>query len=249
MTPDDAWLPDDDALEDVHALVGELVGELESGRRELRRLHAAFDDIDTREKEFTLPLVHASFMIPDDDDDDTITELGRLNRRLAIENACLIEDNAHLAAVARDHDAALQIVMNKFRQAAHEIQRSKLGMQRKYEKLLEEERLKLEKILAENATLQTRLARLGALVAEAFESQSDLETDILIESLEGENRGLREMMGAATGSTLPPGVDGRDTEGDALRFERLIKLVRRHSKNRAHAREAVEHEDVPQEDA
>jgi hypothetical protein len=48
--------------------------------------------------------------------------------------------------------------------------------------------------------LQSHLSNLGNLVREAYNAQSDTETDILINSLITENQGLRQMLKIADGT-------------------------------------------------
>lgn len=71
-------------------------------------------------------------------------------------------------------------------------------------------------VLSENALLQTHLSNLGNLVREAYDAQSDLETDILVESLVVENQGLRQMLKIADGT----GFSTSSSEKNVVREEK-----------------------------
>ncbi|CAG8803305.1 28069_t:CDS:1, partial [Racocetra persica] len=52
-------------------------------------------------------------------------------------------------------------------------------------------------VLSENVTLQSYISNISSLVREAYDAQTDLDTDILIESLKVENQGLKQMLNIA----------------------------------------------------
>jgi len=104
----------------------------------------------------------------------------------------------------------LQLVMDKFRVQAYKMQQSKIGMQREYETLIEEERAITAHVLSDNTALQSHIVNIGNMVRQAFDAQSDMETDILVESLCVENQGLREMLDIANGPDL---LQEEKTEG------------------------------------
>ncbi|GES90698.1 hypothetical protein GLOIN_2v1569824 [Rhizophagus clarus] len=131
---------------------------------------------------------------------DTGTEIERQNAQLIYQNQSLNEENAALTAIVKEYEQSLKTIMMKFRYQAYEIQQSKLEMQRSYEILLEEQRATTAQVLSENALLQSHLSNLGNLVREAYNAQSDSETDILVNSLITENQGLRQMLKIANGT-------------------------------------------------
>ncbi|KAG9298760.1 hypothetical protein G9A89_012828 [Geosiphon pyriformis] len=194
MTPDNSStiIADEEALSRTWQLVSELCSQLANNRNQIQSLEQQVTELQNRANEFTGPLIRASIRAPPFESGSS--EIERQNLRLIYENQQLNEENAALSLLVKEYETTLQVVMSKFRIQAHEIQQSKLQMQREYEIMLEEETQKTSKASLENAELHSHLSIIGTLVRQAYDFQSDLDTEILLQSLCIENQGLREML-------------------------------------------------------
>ncbi|KAF9397980.1 hypothetical protein BGX21_008304 [Mortierella sp. AD011] len=99
---------------------------------------------------------------------------------LRIANERLMEENSQLQEQLREYERWMEYIMTKFR------------LQNELAKQLQ----------AENALLQSRLSDVGA-VARKVVNEEYYNTESIIETLEIENQGLREMLGVATDSFGP----------------------------------------------
>ncbi|RIA87666.1 hypothetical protein C1645_827452 [Glomus cerebriforme] len=201
MTPD---LTNNEENPRLRNLAHELCNQLASNREKTRLYKKQISELKGRAEEFDGHLYRPNYRGPPF---DTGTEIERQNAQLIYENQLLNEENVALTAIVKEYEQSLKTIMMKFRYQAYEIQQSKLEMQRNYEILLEEQRATTAQVLSENVLLQSHLSNLGNLVREAYDAQSDSETDILVNSLVIENQGLRQMLKIAdgTGSTLSSG--------------------------------------------
>ncbi|CAJ0907221.1 2341_t:CDS:2, partial [Entrophospora sp. SA101] len=139
------------------------------------------------------------------------TELERQNAFLTFENQQLNEENSELSLIIKEYENTLQIIMNKFRSQSYEVQQNKLELKQHYESLLNEEKSQKEQIISENVSLQTHISTISSLVRQAYDAQSDLENDILLESLIIENQGLRQMLSIAEGIGLQKEENNNNT--------------------------------------
>ncbi|CAI2171775.1 4878_t:CDS:2 [Funneliformis geosporum] len=190
MTPDLTSGSEEDPR--IRRIVHELCNQLAYNREQTRQLQKQSSELKGRVEEYNGSLFRPNYR-----------DIERQNAQLIYENHILNEENAELTAMVKDYEQSLKTIMMRFRYQAYEIQQSKLDMQRNYEILLEEQRSTTAQVLSENASLQTHLSNLGNLVREAHNAHSDLETDILLESLVIENQGLRQMLEIANGIGLP----------------------------------------------
>ncbi|CAG8444144.1 14351_t:CDS:2 [Ambispora leptoticha] len=217
MTPDNTsnMIADEETLNRTWHLVAELCAQLANNREQIKSLEQQVVELQNRADGFTGPLIRASIrgksmrnflsisvskLAPPFE--SGTSEIERQNVRLIYENQQLNEENASLSSLVKEYETTLQVMMSKFRVQAHEIQQSKLQMQREYESLLEEERKKNAQISLENMQLHSHLSAIGNLVRQAYDVQTDLDTEILLESLCIENLGLREMLGIDPDNTL-----------------------------------------------
>ncbi|CAG8563837.1 2017_t:CDS:10 [Ambispora gerdemannii] len=192
-------ITDEETLNRTWNLVAELCTQLASNREQIQSLEQQVIELQNRADEFTGPLIRASIRAPPFE--SGTSEIERQNVRLIYENQQLNEENASLSSLVKEYETTLQVMMSKFRLQAHEIQQSKLQMQREYESLLEKERRKNAQISLENVQLHLHLTAVGNLVRQAYDVQTDLDTEILLESLCIENLGLREMLGIDPNNT------------------------------------------------
>ncbi|GBC08093.1 hypothetical protein RclHR1_00790043 [Rhizophagus clarus] len=194
MTPD---LTNNEENTRLRNIAHELCNQLAINREQTKLYKKQISELKGRAEECGGPLYRQNYRGPPF---DTGTEIERQNAQLIYQNQSLNEENAALTAIVKEYEQSLKTIMMKFRYQAYEIQQSKLEMQRSYEILLEEQRATTAQVLSENALLQSHLSNLGNLVREAYNAQSDSETDILVNSLITENQGLRQMLKIANGT-------------------------------------------------
>ncbi|CAG8659936.1 22138_t:CDS:2 [Cetraspora pellucida] len=193
MTPDMAPSSSEEDPR-LRKLTQELCSQLAVNREQVRRLQQQVDELKSRAERYEGPLNRSNYKGPTF---EAGTDIERQNAQLIYENRQLNEENSELLSIIKEYETTLQIVMMKFRIQSCEIQRSKLDMQRDYEALLDEERATTSQVLSENVTLQSYISNISSLVREAYDAQTDLDTDILIESLKVENQGLKQMLNIA----------------------------------------------------
>ncbi|CAG8456967.1 17517_t:CDS:2 [Acaulospora morrowiae] len=185
----------------LRKLAQELCSQLAINREQVRKLQLQIDEIKSRTEGSDGSLNRPNFRAPPF---ESGTDLERQNALLIFENQQLNEENSELLAIIKEYETTLQVMMNKFRVQAYEIQQSKFDMQRDYEALLEEERRAKSQVLVEHASLLSQISKVGSIVREAYDAQTNIDTDILVESLYIENQGLRQLLRIADGSELPP---------------------------------------------
>ncbi|KAF9583824.1 hypothetical protein BGW38_008397 [Lunasporangiospora selenospora] len=118
-------------------------------------------------------------------------EYADLNLRIA--NERLVEENTQLQEQVREYEKCLEFIMAKFR-------------------LQNELAVRLQQ---ENTVLQARLVDVGAVARKAI-SDEYYNTEAIIETLEIENQGLRELLGVATEG--PVGALGARQPGNRVSF-------------------------------
>ncbi|KAG0342271.1 hypothetical protein BG004_005709, partial [Podila humilis] len=99
---------------------------------------------------------------------------------LRIANERLVEENSQLQEQVKEYERWMEFIMAKFR-------------------LQNELAMRLQE---ENAMLQARLADVGVMARKVI-NDDYYNTEVIIESLEMENQGLREMLGVASDTVLP----------------------------------------------
>ncbi|KAG0213625.1 hypothetical protein B0O80DRAFT_500163 [Mortierella sp. GBAus27b] len=144
--------------------------------------------------------------------------------QLRLENERLREENLQLQEQLREYERWMEFIMGKFRlQNLAMAQCRKESMEEAY-KVAEQGGEAAMRLQEENALLQSRLADLSAVARKAI-NEEYYTTETVIESLETENRCLREMLGLAEGGNgafmgrFSFHVDEDDDE-DALRRHR-----------------------------
>lgn len=148
--------------------------------------------------------------------------------QLRLENERLREENLQLQEQLREYERWMEFIMGKFRlQNLAMAQCRKESMEEAY-KVAEQGGEAAMRLQEENALLQSRLADLSAVARKAI-NEEYYTTETVIESLETENRCLREMLGLAEGGNgafmgrFSFHVDEDDDE-DALRRHRRNRV-------------------------
>ncbi|CAG8750819.1 1983_t:CDS:2, partial [Dentiscutata heterogama] len=152
----------------LRKLTQELCSQLAVNREQVRRLQQQVDELKSRAEKYEGPLNRSNYKGPPF---EAGTDIERQNAQLIYENRQLNEENSELLSIIKEYETTLQIVMKKFR-----IQ---------------------SVMISENVTLQSYISNISSLVREAYNAQTDLDTDILIESLKVENQGLKQMLNIA----------------------------------------------------
>ncbi|CAG8495889.1 2450_t:CDS:2 [Gigaspora margarita] len=171
MTPDMAPSSSEEDPR-LRKLTQELCSQLAVNREQVRRLQQQVDELKSRAEKYESPLNRSNYKGPPF---EAGTDIERQNAQLIYENRQLNEENSELLSIIKEYETTLQIVMKKFR-----IQSATTSQ-----------------VLSENVTLQSYISSISSLVREAYNAQTDLDTDILIESLKVENQGLKQMLNIA----------------------------------------------------
>ncbi|KAI1318936.1 hypothetical protein EDD11_005370 [Mortierella claussenii] len=129
---------------------------------------------------------------------------------LKIANERLKEENSQLQEQLREYERWMEYIMGKFRLQNFAMAQSRKDSMHEAYKMAEQGGEAAVRLQEENTLLQTRLADLGAVARKAIHEEY-YTTESMIESLEEENRGLREMLGvaAAEDGMGPISVSGR----------------------------------------
>ncbi|PWW78313.1 hypothetical protein C7212DRAFT_200176 [Tuber magnatum] len=117
------------------------------------------------------------------------------NRALRQENHHLQTENEDLSLLVQDYETVLDKVLEGLRVYAHEHTVSTINIHQTYTNQLASER-QANAILRQNETeSQARLTGISKMLREAYEQDTALEPEILIEGLKVENDALREALG------------------------------------------------------
>ncbi|KAF9437193.1 hypothetical protein BGZ76_001652 [Entomortierella beljakovae] len=114
------------------------------------------------------------------------------------ENERLREENTQLQDQLREYERWMEYIMGKFRLQNFAMAQTRKESMREAYKMAEQGGEAASKLREENVALQSRLSDLGEVARKAIHEEY-YTTESLIESLEAENRGLREMLGVAEG--------------------------------------------------
>ncbi|KAF9172071.1 hypothetical protein BGX20_006421 [Mortierella sp. AD010] len=121
---------------------------------------------------------------------------------LRIANERLMEENSQLQEQLREYERWMEYIMTKFRLQNFAMAQSRKEAMYEAYRMAEQEGELAKQLQAENALLQSRLSDVGA-VARKVVNEEYYNTESIIETLEIENQGLREMLGVATDSFGP----------------------------------------------
>ncbi|KAG0012609.1 hypothetical protein BGZ80_011628 [Entomortierella chlamydospora] len=121
---------------------------------------------------------------------------------LRIANERLMEENSQLQEQLREYERWMEYIMTKFRLQNFAMAQSRKEAMYEAYRMAEQEGELTKQLQAENALLQSRLSDVGAVARKAV-NEEYYNTESIIETLEIENQGLREMLGVATDSFSP----------------------------------------------
>ncbi|KAF9540553.1 hypothetical protein EC957_003991 [Mortierella hygrophila] len=125
---------------------------------------------------------------------------------LRIANERLREENLQLQEQVNEYERWMGYIMTKFRLQNLAMAQTRKESMQEASKMTEQGNETAYRLQEENSVLQSRLADLGSVARKAIH-EDYYTTESLIESLETENRSLREMLGVAEGGIGP--VSGR----------------------------------------
>jgi len=119
--------------------------------------------------------------------DEYESEVSRMNANLAQENLALQNDNKQLSVLLKEHEQAVESIMNTFRHHAHEAQLKELQITRQYEQLLaSKEDIYVKRRLTQETDQSEALAKVSHLLRTALRSangerEGDEEPDAFCE--------------------------------------------------------------------
>ncbi|KAG0047658.1 hypothetical protein BGZ83_007324 [Gryganskiella cystojenkinii] len=122
---------------------------------------------------------------------------------LRIANERLQEENAQLQEQLREYERWMEYIMTKFRLQNFAMAQSRKEALHDAYRMADQEGELTSKLQEENAILQARLVDVGVVARKAI-SEEYYNTESIIETLEMENQGLREMLGVATDHSMNP---------------------------------------------
>ncbi|KAF9987035.1 hypothetical protein BGZ65_005348 [Modicella reniformis] len=195
---------DDSEMQKLWKLTNDLTAQLVFNRNatlELKQQLAALQARTTG---------HAPVMAISDHSDHSIDH-AEYNLRIA--NERLREENSQLQEQVREYERWMEFIMSKFRLQNFAMAQSRKESMQEVYKMAEQGGEAAMRLQEENAMLQTRLSDLGAVARKAIHEEY-YTTEALIESLETENRCLREMLSLAEGDNraftrrINPGLGG-----------------------------------------
>ncbi|KAG0204821.1 hypothetical protein B0O80DRAFT_492080 [Mortierella sp. GBAus27b] len=116
---------------------------------------------------------------------------------LRIANERLMEENSQLQEQLHEYERWMEYIMTKFRLQNFAMAQSRKEAMHEAYKMAEQEGELSMRLQEENTVLQARLADVGAVARKAINDEY-YNTEAIIETLEIENQGLREMLGVAS---------------------------------------------------
>ncbi|KAG5456541.1 MAG: hypothetical protein BJ554DRAFT_3692 [Olpidium bornovanus] len=143
--------------------------------------------------------------------------------RLLEENAALMAENTQLSALVREHEQAIDVIMQRFRAHTQAALEEKARAKRDAEQVFETERNAQTELSAENAALREAMRQIGDTLRDAMDAAAaeDAERESLISRLLAENEAIRGMLGiAARAGSIKDGAGanaawGREARTDA----------------------------------
>jgi len=124
-----------DEYERLSAIIDELSVQLSANRAHCAALKRQADDLKTQAVHTGTGFTLRRFNV-DISKELFESEIERLNATLVLENHALQHENRQLSMLLKDHENALEIVMDRFRGFAHATQQHELDVARHYENLL-----------------------------------------------------------------------------------------------------------------
>ncbi|CAO3564227.1 unnamed protein product [Mortierella alpina] len=193
---------DDSEMQKLWKLTNELTAQLVFNRNATLELKQQLADL--QEKTRQAPLVASSFRAHQNNGGNGSDPP---DYKLRIANERLREENSQLQEQVREYERWMEYIMTKFRLQNFAMAQTRRESMHEAYKMTEQGNEVAMRLQEENALLQARLSELGNVARKAIHEEQYFTTETLIESLESENRTLREMLGVAEGGMGP--VAGR----------------------------------------
>ncbi|KAF9116384.1 hypothetical protein BGX27_003067 [Mortierella sp. AM989] len=193
---------DDSVVQKLWKLTNELTAQLVFNRNATLELKQQLADLQASNNAKTSQS-SSSVSIPQDISLHSTQEHADLSLRIA--NERLVEENSQLQEQLREYERWMEYIMTKFRLQNFAMAQSRKEAMYEAYRMAEQEGDLAKRLQAENAMLQARLSDVGAVARKAV-NEEYYNTESIIETLEIENQGLREMLGVANDSFSPIAV-------------------------------------------
>ncbi|KAF9944032.1 hypothetical protein BGZ70_005136, partial [Mortierella alpina] len=185
---------DDSEMQKLWKLTNELTAQLVFNRNATLELKQQLADL--QEKTRQAPLVASSFRAQHNNGGNGSDPP---DYKLRIANERLREENSQLQEQVREYERWMEYIMTKFRLQNFAMAQTRRESMHEAYKMTEQGNEVAMRLQEENTLLQARLSELGNVARKAIHEEQYFTTETLIESLESENRTLREMLGVAEG--------------------------------------------------
>ncbi|KAG0202874.1 hypothetical protein BGX28_004750 [Mortierella sp. GBA30] len=187
---------DDNEMQKLWKLTNELTAQLVFNRNTTLELKQQLADL--QEKARLAPLNISGYGLK-----HQYATQDQADYKLRIANERLREENSQLQEQVREYERWMEYIMTKFRLQNFAMAQSRRESMHEAYKMTEQGNETAMRLQEENMFLQARLSDLGNVARKAIHEEQYFTTETLIESLESENRALREMLGVAEGGTGP----------------------------------------------
>ncbi|KAF8986490.1 hypothetical protein BGZ46_000021 [Entomortierella lignicola] len=184
---------DDSVVQKLWKLTNELTAQLVFNRNATLELKQQLADLQAKTS-------HSSVLIPQNIPLQSTQEHADISLRIA--NERLMEENSQLQEQLREYERWMEYIMTKFRLQNFAMAQSRKEAMYEAYRMAEQEGELTKQLQMDNAILQARLSDVGAVARKAV-NEEYYNTESIIETLEIENQGLREMLGVATDSLDP----------------------------------------------
>ncbi|KAF9148419.1 hypothetical protein BG015_009852 [Linnemannia schmuckeri] len=193
---------DDSEMQRLWKLTNELTAQLVFNRSATLELKQQLAELQAQ----TSSLAPAGHTTGDGHQNSVKDSQGSSDYALRIANERLREENLQLQEQVNEYERWMGYIMTKFRLQNLAMAQTRKESMQEASKMAEQGNEAAYRLQEENSVLQARLADLGNVARKAIHEEY-YTTESLIESLETENRSLREMLGVAEGGKGP--VSGR----------------------------------------
>ncbi|GAO47478.1 hypothetical protein SAICODRAFT_19473 [Saitoella complicata NRRL Y-17804] len=187
----------DNSLQRLYALVGELGEQLAANREATAMLRA---EADALRSELADPATTNGHVFPgvngvEGAEPQDNGELVRERTVLQQENRTLRKENDDLLRLAGQYETGMEIMVAKLREYAHNANETILGLHRDYREQLAKARQENTEFQQQAMQDQERISAIGNMLRHAYAEETRVDPDIVIETLQVENMGLREILG------------------------------------------------------
>ncbi|KAG0321148.1 hypothetical protein BGZ99_004091 [Dissophora globulifera] len=186
---------DDSVVQKLWKLTNELTAQLVFNRNATLELKQQLADLQAK-------TAQSSGSPPVAPDEAVYNSQEHTDVSLRIANERLMEENSQLHEQLREYERWMEYIMTKFRLQNFAVAQSRKEAMHEAYRMAEQEGELATRLQEENAILQARLAEVGAAARRAI-NEEYYNTESIIETLEIENQGLREMLGVAAENSNP----------------------------------------------